>query len=164
MGIVSYILEEVLITLTALSSIHAVVGLELHQLGAVAGVAVLCALAVIAGLAGLVALAAGAVTAVTGGGCNDVSAVCALAGGVTAVGGGLHQLQVGLTLKSRGLLFERGGDGLLAQVWLTFDLCAAVVLRAQDVGNACIHWNQILMQRMSRALCYSVLMSAETQL
>lgn len=115
MSIVSYILEEVLLAFTALSSVHTLRGFDLLQLRAVAGIAVLRAVAgvtAVTGLTGLtrlVAFTAGALTAVTGIHANNSSGVCTVAGGVTAVGGVLHQRQV---------------------VWMTCDLCAAVVLCA----------------------------------
>lgn len=117
MGVISYILEEILLTFTALSSIHTVFGFDLFQLGTVTAVTILCALAGVTGviaLAGLVALAAGALAAVTGGGGNTshVAGVCAVAGGVTAVGGAPHQGQVcRLTLSGTGLQFEDGAGG-----------------------------------------------------
>lgn len=68
MTIVSYVLEEILFTFTALSSIHTVLGFHLLHLAA---------LAALAALTGLAAFAAGALAAVTGGGCRvrDVTAV-----------------------------------------------------------------------------------------
>lgn len=163
MSVVSYILEEILLTFTALSSIHTVWGFDLFQLGAVAGVALLCALAGVAavtGLAGLVAFAAfaaGALAAVTGGGryTSNVTGVCAVAGGVAAVAGVLHQRQVCVTLSCVGPLSDSGvGGGLLLsqEVWLAPDLCAAaVVLCAQDFDDTCKLSNPTLMQRISRA-------------
>lgn len=117
MSVVSYILEEILLTFTALSSIHTVWGFDLFQLGAVAGVA-LAGVAAVTGLAGLVAFAAfaaGALAAVTGGGryTSNVTGVCAVAGGVAAVAGVLHQRQVCVTLSCVGPLSDSGvGGGL----------------------------------------------------
>lgn len=106
MSIISYTLEETLLTFAALSAIHTVPGFQLFQLGAVAGIAVLCthagvtAVAAVFGLVALVALvaltalAAGAVfafIAVIGGSCGFY----AVTGAVTAVCGVHQQVCVG---------------------------------------------------------------------
>lgn len=100
MSIISYTLEETLLTFAALSAIHTVPGFQLFQLGAVAGIAVLCthagvtAVAAVFGLVALTALAAGAVfafIAVIGGSCGFY----AVTGAVTAVCGVHQQVCVG---------------------------------------------------------------------
>lgn len=142
-AVVPYRLEA-LLAFAALGSVGAGLGSDLWQLGAVTGVTVLRALAFVTGL---VALAARAVAAVTGVGLSraEVAAVCALTGGVT--GGSLRQLQ------GRAPLLESSevGHPLLAQVGLTFDLCAVVVLCAQGFDNT---GHEILMQRTNRAVCH----------
>ena len=122
MGVVSYIVEEVLLAFTALGSIHTVTGFHLLDLGTVA---VLGALAALTALAAFTAFTA---AALAGGGST---------GGLTGVwaftaGGGIIHLDLGW-LSGAGLLFENRGVGLQgAQLLnLTFDLCAAVVLAAQ---------------------------------
>lgn len=97
MSIISYTLEETLLTFAALSAIHTVPGFQLFQLGAVAGIAVLCthagvtAVAAVFGLVALVALTALAAGAVIGGSCGFY----AVTGAVTAVCGVHQQVCVG---------------------------------------------------------------------
>lgn len=148
MTVVSYVLEEVLFTLTALSSIHTAGGSELFH--AVTGIAVLGALAGVTAVTGLAALAAVALTAVTGGSCysRNFTSVRALARGVAAVGGFIHQPKVPVTIGGGG-----GLSGLLLWqlVRLTSgDLRAAVVLCTQGLDDTCKHSNPTLTQRISR--------------
>ena len=151
MAVVSYVLEEILFAFTALSSVHTARGSELFH--AVAGIAVLGALAgvtAVTGLAGLVALAAVALTAVTGGSCygGNFTGVRALARGVAAGGGLIHQLKLRVTMGGGG-----GLSGLLLGqlVRLTsVDLRAAVVLCTQGLDDTCKHSNPTLMRRISR--------------
>lgn len=97
MSVISYILEEIFVTFTALSSIHTVLDFDVFHLSAVAGVTLLCALAgitAVTGLTGLIAFNTGTFTAVTGSSCDtiNITGVCAVTGGVTAVAGVVHQL------------------------------------------------------------------------
>lgn len=155
MGIISYTLQNILLTFTALCTIHTVFGPERFQFGAVTGVTVLRAFAgstAVAWFLALLAFAAGGVAAVA------VSAVAssnciitAVAGGVAAVARLFQLWLVGVDPDNLGVrwLFI---TQLIAQGFRgTFDFCARIVLSARSFDDACKYSHPTLLQGLKKA-------------